>query len=92
MNNNKMVVPGMATISTLFLGLIYGWSLFRTFCRGIQDMDSSTDVDDIHYIDDLLGRTHRGHLGKVFGVKAQEFHLLQHRFSSDSFFMVSTSN
>ncbi len=37
-------------------------------------MDSSTNVDDIHYIDDyvLLGRTHRwSSRSKVFGHKAQ---------------------
>ena len=94
MNNNKRwLYLGMATISTLFLGLIYAWSLFRTpFAEvfktwTVAQMSMTFTISMIMF---CLGGLIGGHLGKVFGVKLRI--LISGALLLIGFFMVSTLN
>ena len=94
MNNNKRwLYLGMATISTLFLGLIYAWSLFRTpFAEvfktwTVAQMSMTFTISMIMF---CLGGLIGGHLGKVFGVKLRL--LISGVLLLIGFFMVSTLN
>ena len=83
----------MATISTLFLGLIYAWSLFRTpFAEvfktwTVAQMSMTFTISMIMF---CLGGLIGGHLGKVFGVKLRI--LISGALLLIGFFMVSTLN
>ena len=94
MNNNKRwLYLGMATISTLFLGLIYAWSLFRTpFAEvfktwTVAQMSMTFTISMIMF---CLGGLIGGHLGKIFGVKLRI--LISGALLLIGFFMVSTLN
>ena len=94
MNNNKRwLYLGVATISTLFLGLIYAWSLFRApFSEvfktwTVAQMSMTFTISMIMF---CLGGLIGGQLGKKFGVKVRI--LIAAVLLLVGFFMVSTLN
>ena len=94
MNNNKRwLYLGVATISTLFLGLIYAWSLFRApFSEvfktwTVAQMSMTFTISMIMF---CLGGLIGGQLGKKFGVKMRI--LIAAVLLLVGFFMVSTLN
>ncbi|EUC58131.1 MFS transporter [Mogibacterium timidum] len=93
MNNKRWLYLGMATISTLFLGLIYAWSLFRApFSEvfktwTVAQMSMTFTISMIMF---CLGGLIGGQLGKKFGVKVRI--LIAAVLLLVGFFMVSTLN
>ena len=93
MNNKRWLYLGMATISTLFLGLIYAWSLFRApFSEvfktwTVAQMSMTFTISMIMF---CLGGLIGGQLGKKFGVKMRI--LIAAVLLLVGFFMVSTLN
>ena len=93
MNNKRWLYLGVATISTLFLGLIYAWSLFRApFSEvfktwTVAQMSMTFTISMIMF---CLGGLIGGQLGKKFGVKVRI--LIAAVLLLVGFFMVSTLN
>lgn len=93
MNNKRWLYLGVATISTLFLGLIYAWSLFRApFSEvfktwTVAQMSMTFTISMIMF---CLGGLIGGQLGKKFGVKMRI--LIAAVLLLVGFFMVSTLN
>ncbi len=93
MNNKRWLYLGVATISTLFLGLIYAWSLFRApFSEvfktwTVAQMSMTFTISMIMF---CLGGLIGGQLGKKFGVKGRI--LIAAVLLLVGFFMVSTLN
>ena len=93
MNNKRWLYLGVATISTLFLGLIYAWSLFRApFSEvfktwTVAQMSMTFTISMIMF---CLGGLIGGQLGKKFGVKVRI--LVAAVLLLVGFFMVSTLN
>ena len=93
MNNKRWLYLGVATISTLFLGLIYAWSLFRApFSEvfktwTVAQMSMTFTISMIMF---CLGGLIGGQLGKKFGVKMRI--LIAAVLLLVGFFVVSTLN
>ena len=93
MNNKRWLYLGVATISTLFLGLIYAWSLFRAPFSEVFKTWTVTQMSmtfTISMIMFCLGGLIGGQLGKKFGVKVRI--LIAAVLLLVGFFMVSTLN